>query len=80
MAGLPVVLWDTAGIRDTDDQIEKIGVSLSRQHIDRADAVLVVMDGSAALTDDDLALVDSCGDKKILIVINKCDLVPTISI
>ena len=79
LAGLPVVLWDTAGIRDTDDQIEKIGVGLSRQHIDRADAVLVVIDGSAALTDDDLALVNSCGDKKILIVINKCDLPPRIT-
>ena len=79
LAGLPVVLWDTAGIRDTDDQIEKIGVGLSRQHIDRADAVLVVIDRSAALTDDDLALVNSCGDKKILIVINKCDLPPRIT-
>src|SRR5918999_4998190 len=44
--GLPVVLWDTAGIRETQDAVEKIGVSLSRDHIAKADAVIAVLDGS----------------------------------
>lgn len=77
-AGLPVVLWDTAGIRDTDDQVEKLGVTLSRQHMERADAVLVVLDGSAEITEDDRALLQMARGKKSLIVINKCDLPQTI--
>ena len=45
--GLPAVLWDTAGIRESDDQIERIGVDRSRQHVSKADAVLIVLDGRA---------------------------------
>jgi len=43
--GLPVVLWDTAGLRENDDQIETIGVNLSRQYLEKADALIVVLDG-----------------------------------
>ena len=79
LAGLPVVLWDTAGIRDTDDQVEQIGVRLSRQHMEQAEAVLIVLDGSSECTDDDLVLVKACRDKKSLVVINKSDLPRTMS-
>lgn len=72
--GLPAVIWDTAGIRETGDQIERIGVDLSRRHVDRADAVIVVLDGSEALTQDDEALLDSLAQKKVWIVVNKNDL------
>jgi tRNA modification GTPase len=72
--GLPAVIWDTAGIRETGDQIERIGVDLSRRHADKADAVIVVLDGSEALTQDDEALLDSLAQKKVLIVVNKTDL------
>ena len=72
--GLPVVLWDTAGIRETADQVERIGVNLSLQHFDKSEAILVVLDGSAALTDDDRVFLSSIGDKKGLIAINKIDL------
>jgi tRNA modification GTPase len=72
--GLPAVIWDTAGIRETGDQIERIGVDLSRRHVDRADAVIVVLDGSEALTQDDEALLESLVQKKVLIVVNKNDL------
>ena len=72
--GLPVVIWDTAGIRETGDQIERIGVDLSRRHADKADAVIVVLDGSEALTQGDEALLDSLAQKKVLIVVNKGDL------
>lgn len=74
LAGVHVVLWDTAGIRETDDQIERIGVDLSRRHRDQADAVLLILDGAAELADDDLALLRSCNGKKTILVINKCDL------
>jgi tRNA modification GTPase len=72
--GLPAVLWDTAGIRETDDQIERIGVDLSRQYLEKADAAIVVLDGSAALTVEDEALLRSAEAKSLLIVVNKHDL------
>jgi tRNA modification GTPase len=72
--GLPVVLWDTAGIRETMDQVEQIGVNLSRQHFDKSEAVLVVLDGSEPLIADDRVFLSSTEKKKGLIVINKIDL------
>src|SRR5215467_2262514 len=74
LKGLPVVLWDTAGIRETFDEIEKIGVELSRQHLEKADAVVLVIDGAEPLTDGDRDLLDVSAGKKRLIVINKNDL------
>ena len=74
LKGLPVVLWDTAGIRETSNEIEKIGVALSRQHLEKADAVLVVLDGSEYLTDEDRALLKLSAGKKSIIVVNKNDL------
>lgn len=74
LAGLPAVLWDTAGMRESDDQIERIGVDLSRQHINRADAVLVVLDGSEPLADDDQLILENVAAKKLLIAVNKSDL------
>jgi tRNA modification GTPase len=72
--GLPVLLWDTAGIRETTDQVEQIGVNLSLQHFDRSDAVLVVLDGSVSLTPDDRVFLSFTEGKKGLIAINKIDL------
>jgi tRNA modification GTPase len=72
--GLPVVLWDTAGIRETVDQVEQIGVGLSIQHFEKSEAIVVVLDGSAVLTDDDRVFLSSVGDKKGLVAINKIDL------
>jgi tRNA modification GTPase len=72
--GLPVVLWDTAGIRETADQVERIGVNLSLEHFQKSEAVVVVLDGSVALTDDDRVFLSSTRDKKGLIAINKIDL------
>jgi tRNA modification GTPase len=72
--GLPAVLWDTAGIRESEDQIERIGVDLSRQHVSKADAVLVVLDGSEPLATDDELLLGGIPSKKILVAVNKSDL------
>jgi tRNA modification GTPase len=72
--GLPVVLWDTAGIRETADQVERIGVNLSLEHFQKSEAVVVVLDGSVALTDDDKVFLSSIKGKKGLIAINKIDL------
>jgi tRNA modification GTPase len=72
--GLPVVLWDTAGIRETDDRIEQIGVNLSRRYLEKSEAVLVTLDGSESLAAADLALLESLNGKNALIIINKSDL------
>ncbi len=72
--GLPAVLWDTAGIRESTDQIERIGVDLSRQHVKKADAIIVVLDGSEPLAPDDQALLGDVAQRKILVAVNKSDL------
>ena len=74
LGGLPLVLWDTAGIHETEDQIERIGIHLSRQYLEKADAVIAVLDGSTAITAADEALLHDLGAKKTLIAINKVDL------
>jgi tRNA modification GTPase len=72
--GLPAVFWDTAGIHETEDQIERIGVELSRRHAANADAALVVLDGSEPLTSDDEVLLGEIAQRKFLAVVNKSDL------
>jgi tRNA modification GTPase len=74
LKGLPLVLWDTAGLRETDDTIEQIGVRMSRAHIDKADAVIIVLDGSEAVTEEDVRLLREIDRKNTLVIINKKDL------
>jgi tRNA modification GTPase len=74
--GLPAVFWDTAGVHESNDEIERIGVSLSREHMAKSDAVLAVLDGSEPLTFEDRQLVREIAEKKALIALNKCDLSP----
>ncbi|HEX9270667.1 MAG TPA: tRNA uridine-5-carboxymethylaminomethyl(34) synthesis GTPase MnmE, partial [Candidatus Binatia bacterium] len=61
--GLPVVLWDTAGIRDATDKVERIGVNLSREHLEKSEAVVVVLDGSASFGDEDRIFLSSTTKK-----------------
>lgn len=72
--GLPVVLWDTAGIRETEDEIEKIGVDFSLRHLVEAEAALIVLDGSTSLTMQDEAILEAARKKKSLVIVNKSDL------
>jgi len=72
--GLPVKLLDTAGIRDSEDQVEQEGVRLSLERIPRADLVLFVVDGSAPFTGEDQAILDAIGSKGVIVVRNKSDL------
>ena len=68
-------LIDTAGIRETSDQIEAMGVERSRQAVEEADLVIFVCDGSQTLTDQDRLVVDSCLDaRNTIALINKTDL------
>ena len=72
--GLPAVLWDTAGIRESDNDIERIGVDLSLQHVARADAVLAVVDGSEPFATEDEVLLAGIPSEKVLLAVNKLDL------
>lgn len=74
--GVPVVLTDTAGIRETEDLVEKIGVEKSRRSIEESDLVIVVLDGSSILTDEDREVLASTINKHRIILINKTDLGP----
>ena len=68
-------LIDTAGIRETDDTVEAIGVERSRKAVEDADLVLFVCDGSKALTEEDEAIIDLCVDhENAVALINKSDL------
>lgn len=72
--GVPLRLIDTAGIRDTEDQVERIGVERSRKAIQDADLVLLVFNQHEALTDEDLALIEATKDHKRIVILNKSDL------
>lgn len=72
--GVPLKLIDTAGIRQTEDKVEKIGVQRSKKAIDQADLVMVILDGSQSLTTEDRQLLALTADKKRLIIVNKADL------
>ena len=71
---VPVRLIDTAGIRDTDDVVEKLGVERSEKAIDNADLVLVMLDGSMVPDDDDRRVLKATRGKERIIIINKTDL------
>jgi len=70
---IPVVLTDTAGIRETDDEIEKIGIERSKLAANNADLVIFMVDGSAALSDEDKEIMEVLGERKLIAVINKRD-------
>lgn len=67
-------LSDTAGIRESDDVVEAIGIKKAIEKIDSASLILAVFDGSSPLNDDDRMLIESCKDKPCVAVVNKTDL------
>jgi tRNA modification GTPase len=73
--GIPVRLTDTAGLRDSSDQVEKIGVERSRDLLEVADLVLYLIDGEAGITDEDTALIEKLTIPR-LVVWNKTDITP----
>ena len=74
LGGIPVELVDTAGLRETKDEAEAIGVRKAREVLADADVVLVVLDASVPLRDDERALIASLAGRRVLVVQNKCDL------
>lgn len=72
--GIPLKLVDTAGIRDTDDIVEKIGVERSRQALEGSELILYVLSNNDELTEEDIELLNSVQDKKVIAIVNKLDL------
>lgn len=72
--GVPLRLVDTAGIRETEDIVEKIGVERSRQVLQEADLILLVLNNNDPLAADDLALFEAIKDFEYIVIINKTDL------
>lgn len=72
--GVPLKLIDTAGIRDTDDVVEKIGVERSKKALNEADLVLLVLNASEPLTEQDRTLLNLSKEANRLILLNKTDL------
>lgn len=72
--GVPLKLIDTAGIRETDDEVEKIGVDRSRQAIQQADLILLVFNQSEKLTAEDETLIEATKGQNRIILLNKTDL------
>lgn len=74
--GVPVRLVDTAGIRETGDEAERIGVQRARKALEEADVVLLVLDGTGPLTEEDAGLLRLTAEKRRILVRSKGDLPP----
>ena len=72
--GITLNIVDTAGIRDTDDPVEQIGVEKAMESIDDADLILYVADGAAALDENDFRIMEKCSGHKTIALLNKSDL------
>lgn len=72
--GIPITLIDTAGLRETSDRIESIGVERSKRVIFDADLVIVLIDGSQKTTFEDFEIINQVKDINTLIAVNKLDL------
>ena len=74
LEGIPLKIIDTAGIRETEDVVEKIGVEKSKEKIEEADLIIMMLDISNELDEEDKEIVNYIKDKKYIILLNKADL------
>ena len=77
--GIPLNIVDTAGIRDTEDIVEKIGVDKSIEAMQEADLILFVVDSSTPLDENDYQIMEQIQDKQVIILQNKSDLQQKVS-
>lgn len=70
---IPIVLTDTAGIHDTEDVIEQIGIEKSKESFNNSDLVIFVTDASASLEDEDYEIIKYIGNRKSIVLLNKQD-------
>ena len=78
--GIPLKIVDTAGIRETEDVVEKIGVEKSRESFSTADLVIMVLDASRKLSEEDMEILESLKNKKTIVFLIKMDLEPQIEL
>ncbi|WP_303750655.1 tRNA uridine-5-carboxymethylaminomethyl(34) synthesis GTPase MnmE [Staphylococcus aureus] len=78
--GVPLRLVDTAGIRETEDIVEKIGVERSRKALSQADLILFVLNNNEALTQEDYTLYEVVKNADVIVIVNKMDLEQNIDI
>ena len=78
--GIPLKIVDTAGIRETENVVEKIGVEKSRESFSTADLVIMVLDASRKLSEEDMEILESLKNKKTIVLLNKMDLEPQIEL
>lgn len=74
IAGVPVNIIDTAGIRETEDMIERIGVERTKEYLSKADLVIFILDYSDDVSSDDKEIFDLIKNRKSIILMNKVDL------
>lgn len=74
IGGVPLVLMDTAGLRRTESQVERMGIERARRSMERADLVLAVLDGSRPMEAEDRELLTFIRDRQALVILNKSDL------
>lgn len=77
--GIPIRITDTAGIRETEDVVEKIGVEKSKEKIEEADLIILMLDTSREIDEEDKAIIDKIKDRKYIVLLNKIDLEMKIS-
>ncbi|WP_432662096.1 tRNA uridine-5-carboxymethylaminomethyl(34) synthesis GTPase MnmE [Wukongibacter baidiensis] len=77
--GIPLKIVDTAGIRETEDLVEKIGVERSKEFFNKADLIILVLDASEELTKEDKEIIELIEERKAIIILNKTDLPMKIS-
>jgi len=73
--GIPFFIADTAGLHKTDNSLENIGIDLAKQYISQADLVIFVIDASKTITEKDFHIYNEISSKKIIVALNKIDLV-----
>ena len=78
--GIPLKIVDTAGIRETEDVVEKIGVEKSKESYSTADLVIMVLDSSRPLSEEDREILQTLENKKAIVLLNKTDLPQKIDI
>ena len=71
---IPVYLIDTAGIRETSDKVEKLGIEKSKEAFNNADFIIFIMDGSEEISSEDEEIIEYLKERKCLVLINKKDL------
>lgn len=72
--GISLNIIDTAGIRETEDKVEKIGVDKARIYVDKADLIIFVVDASNNLSQEDHDIIEMIKDKRVIVLMNKSDL------